>query len=159
RVAPATVGDPILVPPSGHVCGIIARVDNNRGIFKAPANEIVREGLGLERVLSDIDQGILNPEGINVLRVFQTGGTPIVWGARTTATDANWRYINVRRLFIYLEKSIRRFLASAVFEPNNTELWGQLKRSIGDFLQQTWRDGGLFGEKASDAYYVRIDDA
>ncbi len=159
RVPPAGSGDPVLVPPSGHVCGIFARSDNSRGVFKAPANEIVNGALGLERVLSDIDQGILNPAGINALRVFQTGGRPVLYGARTTATDANWQYVNIRRLFIYLEKSIQEGIRWAVFEPNNTQLWAKLNRAISSFLNQQWRDGALFGNKATDAYYVRIDDA
>ena len=159
RVPPAGSGDPILVPPSGHTCGIFARSDNSRGVFKAPANEIVNGALGLERVISDIDQGILNPAGINAFRVFQTGGRPVLYGARTTATDANWQYVNIRRLFIYLEKSIQEGIRWAVFEPNNTQLWAKLRRAIGNFLNQAWRDGALFGDKASDAYYVRIDDA
>lgn len=159
RVPPAGSGDPVLVPPSGHVCGIFARSDNSRGVFKAPANEIVGGALGLERVLSDIDQGILNPAGINALRVFHAGGRPVLYGARTTATDSNWQYVNIRRLFIYLEKSIQEGIRWAVFEPNNTQLWAKLKRAIENFLSQQWRDGALFGDKATDAYYVRIDDA
>jgi phage tail sheath protein FI len=82
-----------------------------------------------------------------------------LWAARTTATDTNWQYVNIRRLFIYLEKSIQAGIRWAVFEPNNTQLWNKLKRSIGAFLNQAWRDGALFGDKATDAYYVRIDDA
>lgn len=159
RVPPALSGDPVLVPPSGHTCGIFARSDNSRGVFKAPANEIVTGALGLERVLSDIDQGILNPAGINAMRVFQTGGQPVLYGARTTATDANWQYVNIRRLFIFLEKSIQEGIRWAVFEPNNTQLWAKLKRSISSFLNTQWRAGALFGDKATDAYYVRIDDA
>jgi uncharacterized protein len=158
-VSPATNGDPVLVPPSGHTCGIFARSDNSRGVFKAPANEIVNGALGLERVLSDIDQGILNPAGINAFRVFQTGGRPVLYGARTTATNTNWQYVNIRRLFIYLEKSIQEGIRWAVFEPNNTSLWAKLNRAIGNFLNQQWRAGALFGNKAADAYYVRIDDA
>jgi phage tail sheath protein FI len=159
QVPPAGSGDPILVPPSGHTCGIFARSDNSRGVFKAPANEIVNGALGLERVLSDIDHGILNPAGINAFRVFQTGGRPVLYGARTTATDTNWQYVNICRLFIYLEKSIQEGISWAVFEPNNTQLWAKLKRAMSNFLHQAWRDGALFGDKASDAYYVRIDDA
>jgi phage tail sheath protein FI len=159
RVPPAGSGDPILVPPSGHTCGIFALTDNTRGVFKAPANVTVNGAVGLERVLSDIDQGILNLAGINCFRIFQTGGRPYLWAARTTATDLNWQYVNIRRLFIYLEKSIQEGIRWAVFEPNNTQLWNKLKRSIGAFLNQAWRDGALFGDKATDAYYVRIDDA
>jgi phage tail sheath protein FI len=158
QVLPAGLGDPILVPPSGHTCGIFAQTDNNRGVFKAPANVTVNGAIGLERVLSDIDQGILNLSGINCFRVFQSGGRPYLWAARTTATDLNWQYVNIRRLFIYLEKSIQEGIRWAVFEPNNTQLWNKLKRSIGAFLNQAWRDGALFGDKAEDAYYVRIDD-
>ena len=158
-VSPAVSGDPVLVPPSGHTCGVFARVDDTRGVFKAPANEIFTSALGLERVLSDIDQGILNPAGINVSRVFQSGGQPVLYGARTTATNANWQYVNIRRLFIFLEKSIQEGIRWAVFEPNTTQLWGALTRSISSFLNQQWRAGALFGDKATDAYYVRIDAA
>ena len=158
RVSPALSGPPVLVPPSGHVCGIFARSDNSRGVHKAPANEIVRGALGVERTMSDIDQGQLNLQGINVIRVFRTGGRPVLWGARTTATDLNWQYVNVRRLFLFLEESIAEGIRYAVFEPNNLQLWQKLKRSITDFLTRVWRDGGLFGAKPEDAFYVRIDE-
>jgi phage tail sheath protein FI len=159
RVAPAGAGAPILVPPSGHVCGIIARSDNSRGVHKAPANEIVNGALGVERLMSDIDQGQLNLPGINVIRVFQTGGRPVLWGARTTATDLNWQYVNIRRLFLFLEESIEEGIRWAVFEPNNLQLWQKLKRTITEFLTRVWRDGALFGAKPEDAFYVRIDEA
>jgi len=158
RVSPLGPGAPILVPPSGHVCGIIARSDNSRGVHKAPANEIVNGALGVERSMSDIDQGQLNLQGINIIRVFQAGGRPVLWGARTTATDRNWQYVNVRRLFLFVEGSIEEGIRFAVFEPNNLQLWQKLKRSITDFLTRVWRDGGLFGAKAEDAFYVRIDE-
>jgi phage tail sheath protein FI len=159
RVAPIGPGAPILVPPSGHVCGIIARSDNTRGVHKAPANEIVNGALGVERTMSDIEQGQLNLQGINVIRLFQAGGRPMLWGARTTATDRNWQYVNVRRLFLFVEESIQEGIRYAIFEPNNLQLWQKLKRSITDFLTRVWRDGGLFGAKAQDAFYVRIDEA
>ena len=158
RVQPVGPGDPILVPPSGHVCGIMARVDANRGVFKAPANENVNGAVGVETTMSDIEQGQLNLSGINVIRVFQGGGRPILWGARTTATDKNWQYVNIRRLFLFLEESIQEGIRWAVFEPNNTSLWQKLKRTINAFLEQQWRDGALFGLKAEDAFYVRIDE-
>jgi hypothetical protein len=158
QVPPVKSGDPVLVPPSGHTCGIFALTDHTRGVFKAPANVTVNGAVGLERVLSDIDQGILNMSGINCFRIFQSGGRPYLWAARTTATDLNWQYVNIRRLFIYLEKSIQAGIRWAVFEPNNTQLWNKLKRAIKAFLNQAWRDGALFGEKADQAYYVRIDD-
>jgi len=158
RVTPAVSGPPILVPPSGHVGGIFARSDTSRGVHKAPANEIVRGALGVERGMSDIDQGQLNLQGINIIRIFQAGGRPVLWGARTTATDTNWQYVNIRRLFLFLEESIADGIRYAVFEPNNLSLWQKLKRSITDFLIREWRDGALFGAKSSDAFYVRIDE-
>jgi Bacteriophage tail sheath protein len=161
RVRPAAPGPPVLVPPSGHVCGLIARTDSTRGVHKAPANETLNGTLGVETVISDVEQGQLNLQGINIIRVFQTGARPMVWGARTTATgvDNNWMYVNVRRLFLFVEESIQEGSRWAVFEPNDTGLWQRLKRSITDFLTRVWRDGALFGDKAEDAFYVRIDEA
>jgi uncharacterized protein len=159
RVTPDNDGPPIMVPSSGHVCGIFARSDASRGVHKAPANEIVNGALGVERRISLIEQGQLNMLGVNIVQVFQDGGRPILWGARTTATDLNWQYVNIRRLFLYLEESIQEGIRWAVFEPNNLELWQKLKRTLTDFLTRAWRDGALFGAKASEAFYVRIDDA
>lgn len=161
RVAPASGEDPILVPPSGHMAGIYARTDNNRGVHKAPAgNEaLVNGALGVERTMSDIDQGQLNLQGINVIRVFKPGGRPVVWGARTTATDTNWQYVNIRRLFLFLEESIEEGIRWAVFEPNGLPLWQKLRRTINEFLNRVWRDGALFGATADEAFYVRIDEA
>jgi len=158
RVVPGADGPPILVPPSGHVCGIYARSDALRGVHKAPANEIVNGALGVERRVSLIEQGQLNLQGINIVQVFQDGGRPVLWGARTTATDTNWQYVNIRRLFLYLEESIQEGIRWAVFEPNNLALWQKLKRTLSDFLTREWRDGALFGAKASEAFYVRIDE-
>ena len=159
RVQPAGSGDPILVPPSGHVCGIIARSDASRGVHKAPANEIVAGAIGVERTMSDIDHGQLNLQGINVIRVFRGSARPELWGARTTASDLNWQYVNIRRLFLFLEESIQEGIRWAVFEPNNHQLWQKLKRTITAFLMRVWRDGALFGETPEDAFYVRIDEA
>jgi phage tail sheath protein FI len=161
RVLPAGGGEPILVPPSGHVCGIIARVDLSRGVFKAPANELVNGAVDIQPNgnMSDVDQGQLNLAGINVIRVFQGGGRPILWGARTTASDLNWQYVNIRRLFLFLEESIQEGIRYAVFEPNNLALWAKLKRTISAFLLQQWVDGALFGATPEDAFYVRIDEA
>lgn len=158
QVPPVGPGGPILVPPSGHICGIIANTDLTRGVFKAPANVNVNGALGVQQAMSDIEQGELNLVGINVVRVFASGGRPVLWGARTTATDLNWQYVNIRRLFLFLEKSIQRGIRSSVFEPNNTGLWQTLKRTITAFLQQQWQDGALFGATPKDAFYVRIDD-
>jgi phage tail sheath protein FI len=157
RVPPRGPGEPILAPPSGHVCGIVARSDASRGVHKAPANEIVRGSLGVERVLSDVDQGQLNLQGINVVRVFG-GGRPVLWGARTTASDANWQYVSTRRLFLFMEESIAEGIRGAVFEPNNLQLWKRLKRTISEFCARVWKDGGLFGATPEEAFYVRIDE-
>ncbi|SEB02421.1 MULTISPECIES: phage tail sheath subtilisin-like domain-containing protein [unclassified Mycobacterium] len=149
-----------LWPPSGHILGVCARTDADRGVHKAPANTNIRGALGVQKVLSDQEQGPLNLLGVNVLRVFPGQSQPQVWGARTTAgdLDTNWLYVNIRRLFIYLEQSLERGIRWAVFEPNDLELWQKLKRSISDFLTQAWRDGALFGAKPEDAFYVRIDE-
>ena len=159
---PAAVGTgTTLIPPSGAVAGIYARTDERRGVHKAPAGEeaVVMGALGVERPLSDNEHGILNEQGINVLRVYKPGGRPMVGGARTTATDTNWRFINTRRLFIYLEGSLEVGLRWSVFEPNNLQLWQKMKRTITDFLTRAWRDGALFGSKREEAFYVRIDEA
>jgi hypothetical protein len=150
----------ILVPPSGHVAGVISRTDNIRGVHKAPAGAeaIIQNALGLERNMSDVEQGQLNLMGVNVLRTF-AGGGPVVWGARTITKDTNWQYVNIRRLFLFLEESIEEGIRWAVFEPNNLQLWQKLKRTITEFLTRVWRDGALFGETAKDAFYVRIDEA
>jgi phage tail sheath protein FI len=158
RVRPSGSGNPILVPPSGHVCGIMARTDASRGVHKAPANETVNGAVGVERLMSDDEQGILNMQGVNVIRVFGTGARPLLWGARTTATDRNWQYVNIRRLFLFLEESIQEGIRWGVFEPNNLGLWQKLRRTIRDFLTQQWRNGALFGEEPDDAFYVRIDE-
>jgi uncharacterized protein len=147
-----------LWPPSGHLAGIYARSDAQRGVHKAPANEPIRGALGVQYRLTDAQQGPLNLKGIDILRVFQGLSQPMVWGARTTASDRNWQYVNIRRLFLYLEESIQEGIRWAVFEPNNLELWQKLKRTITDFLTRTWRDGALFGATAEEAFYVRIDE-
>jgi uncharacterized protein len=148
-----------LWPPSGHLAGVFARIDATRGVHKAPANTVIRGAFGLERQLSDAEQGPLNLMGINVLRSFPAQAQPLVWGARTTATDRNWQYVNVRRLFLYLEETIQEGIAWAVFEPNDLELWQKLRRTITEFLTRVWRDGALFGATAEEAFYVRIDEA
>lgn len=147
-----------LWPPSGHIAGIYARTDAERGVHKAPANTNIRGALGLQYRLTDAEQGPLNLKGVDILRVFQGQSQPMVWGARTTATDRNWQYINIRRLFLYLEESIQEGIRWAVFEPNNRALWQKLKRTITDFLTRTWREGALFGSTVEEAFYVRIDD-
>ncbi|HYE97606.1 MAG TPA: phage tail sheath C-terminal domain-containing protein, partial [Planctomycetota bacterium] len=151
----------ILVPPSGHIAGVFARTDNDRGVHKAPANTPVRGALGVERVLSDGQHGPLNLLGINVLRIFPESAQVMVWGARTTVDPdiTDWLYVNVRRLMLFIEESIEEGIRFAVFEPNNLALWQKLKRTISDFLTRVWRDGALFGAKPEEAFYVRIDEA
>ncbi len=151
----------MFVPPSGHMAGVFARTDNERGVHKSPANTEVRGVLGLERKLSDGQQGPLNLKGVNVLRIFPGSGQVIVWGARTTVDPniTDWLYVNVRRLMLYLEESIEEGIRWAVFEPNNLALWQKLKRTINEFLTRAWKDGALFGATADKAFYVRIDES
>lgn len=155
----ATQGAPpprIVLPPCGFVAGIYARNDTERGVFKAPANEVVR---GLTRFEANINRGrqdVLNPEGINALRFLERRGNR-VWGARTMSSDPEWKYVNVRRLFIYLEHSIDNSTQWAVFEPNNERLWANIRTTIEDFLLVQWRDGALMGTKPEQAYFVRCD--
>ncbi|MEA2563590.1 MAG: uncharacterized protein QOH06_5094 [Acidobacteriota bacterium] len=148
---------PIYVPPSGHVAGIYARIDTERGVHKAPANGVVRGAIGLEHRLSRADQEGLNPDGINVIR--DLNGNIVLWGARTLGGDANgeWKYINVRRLFLFLRESIDEGTQWVVFEPNDTALWAKITRNVTAFLTNVWRSGALFGNTPAEAFYVRCD--
>ncbi|MFL6292692.1 MAG: phage tail sheath family protein [Thermoanaerobaculia bacterium] len=148
---------PVFVPPSGHVAGIYARIDTERGVHKAPANAVVRGALGLEHRLSRADQEGLNPDGINVIR--DLNGSIVLWGARTLGGDANgeWKYINVRRLFLFLRESIDEGTQWVVFEPNDTALWAKIARNVTAFLTNVWRSGALFGNTPAEAFYVRCD--
>lgn len=150
-------GETILVPPSGHMAGIYARNDTERGVHKAPANEIVRGALGLETKITKSEQDSLNPAGINCIRAFPGRGIR-VWGGRTISSDAAWRYINVRRLFNFIEKSIELGTQWVVFEPNDMDLWERMKRDIRAFLTRVWRDGALFGATPAEAFYVKCDE-
>jgi uncharacterized protein len=145
-----------LIPPGGHIAGIYARSDIERGVFKAPANEVVRGIIGLQFTVTKGDQEILNPRGVNCIRPFIGRGIR-VWGARTTSIDPMWRYVNVRRLFIYLEESIRRDTQWVVFEPNNEQLWDRVRQTCTDFLTTVWRDGGLMGRTREEAFFVKCD--
>jgi hypothetical protein len=146
----------ILVQPSGFVTGIYARTDIERGVHKAPANEVVRGLTRFEANINKARQDVLNPEGINALRFFEGRGNR-VWGARTISSDPEWKYVNVRRLFIYIEHSIDKGTQWAVFEPNNQRLWANIRQTVEDFLLVLWRDGALLGDKPEDAYFVRCD--
>ncbi|MCS6912930.1 MAG: phage tail sheath family protein [Myxococcales bacterium] len=147
----------VYVPPSGHVLGVYARTDNERGVHKAPANEIVRGALGLRYHISKAEQDILNPRGINCIRLMQGGGIRI-WGARTLSSDPAWRYINVRRLFIMVETSIERQTQWVVFEPNDHRLWKRVTRTITAFLTLIWRSGALMGETPEKSFFVKCDE-
>ncbi|HEX6745755.1 MAG TPA: phage tail sheath subtilisin-like domain-containing protein [Longimicrobium sp.] len=146
---------PVFAPPSGHVAGIYARTDQEVGVHKAPANQVVRQVGDLEATVNTGMQDILNPRGINAIRAFPGRGIR-VWGARTISSDALWRYVNVRRLFIYLEHSIDVSTQYAVFEPNDRPLWNRLKASLTSFLTTTWRSGALQGATAAEAFFVRV---
>ncbi|MBX5457213.1 MAG: phage tail sheath family protein [Thermogemmatispora sp.] len=150
-------GRPLAVPPSGHIAGIYARNDNERGVHKAPANEVVRGALEGVIQVTKGEQDTLNPSGINCIRSF-TGRGLRVWGARTLSSDPAWRYVNVRRLFNYIEKSIERGTQWVVFEPNDVDLWARVKRDITAFLTGVWRDGMLFGRSPEEAFFVKCDE-
>jgi phage tail sheath protein FI len=146
----------INLPPSGFIAGIYARNDINRAVYKAPANEVVSLALGFERTLNQSHQEVLNPEGINCLRFFEGRGMR-VWGARTLAADPEWKYVNVRRYFAYLERSIDRGTQWAVFEPNGPALWNNVRNTILDFLNNEFQSGALLGAKPEQAFFVRCD--
>jgi phage tail sheath protein FI len=149
-------GKPMSVPPCGHIAGIWARNDAERGVHKAPANEVIRGVLEPATEITKGEQDTLNPSGINCIRTF-TGRGVRIWGARTLSSDAAWRYINVRRLFNYVEKSIENGTQWVVFEPNDTRLWSAVRRDVNSFLTTVWRDGALFGATPSEAFFVKCD--
>jgi Bacteriophage tail sheath protein len=150
-------GSPQLIPPSGHVAGVWARSDATRGVHKAPANEVIRGTIGIATVITRGEHDVLNPVGVNCIRAFPGRGTRI-WGARTLSSDPAWRYINVRRLYNYVESSLMAGTQWVVFEPNDKDLWERLIRTIRSFLYRVWLDGALFGETAEQAFYVKCDD-
>jgi phage tail sheath protein FI len=155
-------GTRIAVPPSGHLAGIYARSDAQRGVHKAPANEVIMGTLGVRYRVSKILQRSLNPDGVNCIRPFN--GTIKVWGARTLASDTGgagdpeWIYINVRRLFNFMRESIDKGTQWVVFEPNTPDLWAKIRRNITAFLTNVWRAGALFGTTPQQAFYVKCDE-
>jgi phage tail sheath protein FI len=157
RVFDPASGQPRLVPPSGHMAGVWARTDAQRGVHKAPANEVVRGAIDLGTQITRGEQGLLNPVGINCIRVFPGRGVR-VWGARTLSSDPAWRYLNVRRYFNYLEESILDGTQWVVFEPNDRSLWARIRRNVTAFLLQEWRSGALFGNQPQNAFYVKCDE-
>ena len=146
----------VLVPPSGHIAGVWARVDETRGVWKAQANETIAGTLDVEYPVTKAEQSLLNPIGINCIRPFGTRGIRI-WGGRTLSSDTDWRYLNVRRLFNMVETTILDGTQWAVFEPNDVKLWEGVKRTLNGFLTGLWRDGALFGTSADQAFYVKCD--
>jgi phage tail sheath protein FI len=150
-------GKSMEVPPCGHIAGIYARSDAERGVHKAPANEVVRGALEVVTPITKGEQDLLNPIGVNCIRAFHGSGLR-VWGARTLSSDPAWRYINVRRLFNYVEKSIERGTQWVVFEPNDPDLWARVRRDVTAFLTGVWRDGMLFGTAPAQAFYVKCDE-
>jgi hypothetical protein len=149
-------GQGMNVPPSGHIAGIWARNDDTRGVHKAPANEVIRGALALELQITKGEHDQLNPSGINCIRTFPGRGIR-VWGARTLSSDPAWRYLNVRRLFNFVEESILEGTQWVVFEPNDLDLWQRVKRTLNSFLLRVWRDGALFGATPQEAFYVKCD--
>lgn len=155
---PRNGGRPILVPPCGHVMGVWSRTDETRGVYKAPANETPRGVIGLAYETNFREQELLNPIGINCIRTFPNRGIRI-WGARTLVEPdkTEWRYISVRRLISYIEKSIELGTQWVVFEPNDEDLWARVTRTVTSFLERLWREGALFGSTPDQAFYVKCD--
>ena len=149
------------VPPSAAMAGVYSHTDIEVGVHKAPAGRAtgtLKSISGLERIVTHGEQGVLNPLGVNVIRQFEGAGN-VSWGARTMAADPEWRYINVRRLFLFIEESIDEGTRWVVFEPNTPKLWGAVKRNLTAFLTSVWRDGALFGNVAEEAFYIKIDES
>jgi len=151
-----TTGTNIPAPPSGHLAGLYAAVDNDRGVHKAPANVVIQQIVGLDDDINQREQDVLNPVGINALRSFPNRGL-LVWGARTLTAVPEWTYISVRRLFIYIEKSIKYGTQWVVFEPNGEPLWALVTQAVTNFLDTVWRTGALQGLRQAEAFYVRCD--
>jgi len=145
----------IFIPPSGSVAGIYARSDNTNGVQKAPANEVVRACVGLRTPYNKGEQDILNPMGVNLIRAFPGQGIR-VWGARTLSSDPQWKYVNVRRLFIYIEETIRANTNWVVFESNTPALWARVRSTIEGFLLTLWSNGALAGSSAGEAFFCEI---
>ncbi len=144
------------VPPSGALAGIFSRSDTERGVHKAPANQVVKGIRGFVTQVTAAEQELLNPEGVNVLRFFEGRGN-LVWGARTISSDPEWKYVNIRRLLIFLEHSIDKSTQWAVFEPNNERLWESIRHQLAAFLASIWRSGALMGRTPDEGFFVRCD--
>jgi hypothetical protein len=156
RIIDAETGQENFYPPCGFVAGIYARNDIDRAVYKAPANEVVTLALGFEKLINRAQQEVMNPEGINCFRYFEGRGMRL-WGARTMSSDPEWKYVNLRRYFAYVERSIDKGTQWAVFEPNGDRLWANVRRTIEDFLLTEWQNGALLGDKPEKAYFVKCD--
>ncbi len=156
KVVDPVTEDEMILPPSGFVAGIYARNDVEKGVHKAPANEVVRMAVGFEFLLNKAQQDVLNPDGVNCFRFFEGRGYRL-WGARTISSDPEWKYVNLRRYFAYLERSIEKGTQWVVFENNHEPLWANVRRTVEDFLFNEWKSGHLMGEKPQEAYFVRCD--
>ena len=158
---PRTLDEPpqdFWVPPSGHMLGVYARTDVERGVHKAPANEVVRGIRGLRRSLNKSEHDMLNPVNINVIRDFRPNNRGIrAWGGRVITSDSDWKYVNVRRLLIFIEASIDKGTQWVVFEPNAEPLWARVRRTISNFLTVVWRNGALEGTTPEEAFFVKCD--
>lgn len=158
RIYDPLTRDDILVPPSGHIAGIMARTDLEQGVHKAPANAVVIGAKGLQKPVPKGLQDLYNPVGINCIRDFRADGRGIrLWGARTMTSDPEWKYVNVRRLFLFLEESIDEGTQWVVFEPNAPSTWARVQQTIGSFLTTVWRNGALFGATRDEAFFVKCD--
>ena len=156
KIASPIDGTPLSVPPAPYMAGIWARSDNNYGVIKAPANEVVRSAVDFELRINKAQQELLNPEGVNCLRFFPGPGF-LVWGARTISDDPEWKYLSMRRYFCYLEKSIDEGTQWVVFEVNGPALWDRVRHSVEGFLLNEWKSGALLGSKPAEAYFVKCD--
>jgi phage tail sheath protein FI len=144
------------VPPSGHICGIYARCDTEHGVYKTAASEVVRGAIGLSKKISKNQQDILNPLGINCLREFSGQGI-CIWGTRTISSYETWKYVNVRRLLLYLEESIEKGTQWVIFESNDETLWARVRQTVNQFLRGVWREGALMGISPQEAFFVKCD--
>ncbi|MGO7807172.1 phage tail sheath family protein [Rhizobium ruizarguesonis] len=154
----STSGSRKTIPSIGHIAGILARSDITRGVHKAPANEVVIGALDLSTVVDKGRQDMLNPKGVNCIRDFRADGRGIrLWGARTTSSDSEWKYLNIRRLFLFIEESIDQGTQWVVFEPNSDPTWAAVRRNVSNFLTSVWRSGALYGTTAEEAFFVKCD--
>lgn len=147
----------VIVPPSGHIAGVWVHTDATRGVHKAPANESVQGAVALQRDITHTEQGEINANSVNCIRNFDSEGI-LVWGARTLTSDSDWQYLNVRRLFNMLQESITKGTRWAVFEPSDRALWQSIRRDVGAFFTEFWRNGALMGSTPEEAFFVKCDE-